>query len=283
MSHAPPLSIARSLADLEPFKGGVVVPTMGALHPGHLMLVEMARKIADERGGIPVVVSVFVNPTQFNEQLDFDTYPKRLDEDAQGCAKAGASCIFAPEVETMYPPDDPVPVPPLPKVADGPMLEDHYRPGHFPGVCQVCKRLFDLCQPRATIFGEKDWQQLACIRAMNEQLNLGIDVIGHPTVREPDGLAMSSRNLNLTPEQRKQAIGISRGFVEAGKHTDPKQAERVGREVAESHGVRIEYMAVRDAQTLFDPEPGKPARVLAAGRLGAVRLIDNAPWPGFSL
>ncbi len=277
------MRIAHTIDELAPHTGGVLIPTMGALHPGHLLLVEAARKYADEHSGIPVVVSVFVNPTQFNEQLDFDTYPKRLDQDARACANAGATCVFAPSVPTMYPTDDPVPVPPLPQVASSPMLEDHHRPGHFPGVCQVCKRLFDLCKPSATIFGEKDWQQLSCIRAMCAQLDLPIDVIGHPTIREPDGVAMSSRNLNLTTAQRKQAVGIVRGLIEAGQHANPADAERAGRDTAESHGVRMEYLAVRDASTLLAPKPDEPARVLAAGRLGDVRLIDNAPWPNFSL
>jgi pantoate--beta-alanine ligase len=277
------MPIAHTIDQLAPFTGGILIPTMGALHPGHLLIVEAARKYADKHSGLPVVVSIFVNPTQFNEQIDFDTYPKRLEQDARGCTDAGATCIFAPAVETMYPEHNPVPIPPLPAVVDGPRLEDLYRPGHFPGVCQVCNRLFELCKPRATIFGEKDWQQLTAIRAMCAQLDLPIDVLGHPTVREADGLAMSSRNLNLTPEQRGQAVGIARGLVEAGKHTDPAVAEQAGLQAAEACGVRMEYLSVRDAETLLAPTPGKPARVLAAGRLGDVRLIDNAPWPAFSL
>jgi len=275
------MQILRDAAALNDFVGGIFVPTMGALHAGHRALIIRAREIA--AGRHPIIVSIFVNPTQFNERSDFDRYPRTLDADAALCAEAGASVIFAPDVEAMYPPEHPPSVPPLPAVATTPGLEDAHRPGHFAGVCQVCARLFALVKPSIAIFGEKDWQQLAVIRALVQQESLGIEILGHPTVREPDGLAMSSRNVRLAPNHRRQALALSRALEEAGRHTNPDAAERAARLVLLANRISPEYMVVRDAATLGPATEGAPARTLVAARVGDVRLIDNAPWPGFRL
>ncbi len=262
----------------------VLVPTMGALHEGHTSLIRAAAELASRRGE-PVVVTVFVNPTQFNEQSDFDRYPRTLDADAAACAEAGADVVLAPPVEEVYPPGREVPVPPLPEVATRPGLEDAARPGHFAGVCQVVSRLFELTRPSAALLGEKDWQQLQVVRAMAEQGGPDVEIVGRPTVREPDGLAMSSRNRFIPAELRGRALAIPRALEAAAgaPEDDPAAAEALMRETLERAGLggAIDYAVVRDARTLLAPRPGQAARALIAARVGPVRLIDNAPWgPG---
>lgn len=263
--------------------GGVLVPTMGALHAGHAALIAAAAQLATSRG-LPTgcVVSIFVNPTQFNEAADFDRYPRTLDADLDVCERAGASIVFAPEPEAMYPPTDPAaaPVPPLPEVATRPGLEDAHRPGHFAGVCQVVLRLFRLLGPDAAIFGEKDWQQLQVVRAMVAQQGLPIEIVGHPTIREADGLALSSRNRFLAQDHRAAALALSRALARAAEQAEPASAERAMRDQLSRSGVldATEYAVVRDAATLQEWRPGRPGRALIAARVGAVRLIDNAPW-----
>jgi pantoate--beta-alanine ligase len=261
--------------------GGVVVPTMGALHEGHASLVRRARQIADERGLPGVVVTVFVNPTQFNEQADFERYPRTLEADAEVCRAAGADLVFAPDVGEVYPPGRDVPVPPLPAVATEPGLEDAHRPGHFAGVCQVVKRLLELTKPSAAVFGEKDWQQLQVVRAMVAQEGMGVEIIGEPTVREADGLAMSSRNRFLRPEERGAARALSRTLHAAGACATVEEAEEAMRRELAAAGVAqgVEYAVVRDAETLLAWRPGRPGRALIAARVGTVRLIDNDAWP----
>lgn len=286
------METVRLVRDLHPFHQGVFVPTMGALHAGHRALIEHARRRADHApiGRRPVVVSVFVNPTQFNDPKDFERYPRTLAADAAICADAGADALFAPSVDEVYPPSarpDPQATP-LPPVATQPGLEDAHRPGHFAGVYRVCKRLFEMVRPVAAVFGEKDWQQLALIRAMADSLAHAwpggpIEIIGHPTIREADGLAMSSRNTLLKPSDRQQAVALSRAMIEAGAHADPAAAEQAGLRVLLAAGITPEYFVVRDGQTLCSPVKGQPCRVLVAARVGDVRLIDNAPWPGFRL
>lgn len=272
------IAIARTLEDVQAQHGCVLVPTMGALHRGHRALIERAASIAD--AGQPVVVSVFVNPTQFNEQSDFDSYPRNPKRDHRFCAEAGATCIFEPALETVYPADGSVRPPPLPEAARLPGLEDAFRPGHFSGVCQVCRRLFELTRPVSAVFGEKDWQQLVVIRALVSMLELNIEIVAHETIREDDGLAMSSRNELLGPNHRRRAIALARAMVEAGRHDDPKEAEHLGRRILLASRIRPDYFCVRDAETLLQPSPDRPARVLVAARVGVPRLIDNAPWPG---
>ncbi|MCH8509560.1 MAG: pantoate--beta-alanine ligase [Phycisphaerales bacterium] len=259
-------------------RGCVLVPTMGALHAGHAELVRLARARADRRAA-RVVVTVFVNPTQFNESADFDRYPRTLDADLRACADAGADAVLAPAPDTVYPPGRPIPVPDLPGVATEPGLEDAFRPGHFAGVCQVVSRLFDLTEPAAGVFGEKDWQQLQVIRAMTLAQGRPIDIVPAPTVREPDGLAMSSRNRLLSPEARAAAPAIPRAIRRAAACDRPEPAERALTDELTAGGIAPEYAVVRDAETLLAP-CGRSCRVLVAARVGGVRLIDNAPWPG---
>jgi len=271
-------------SELRPFHAGVLVPTMGALHDGHAALIRRAASLAEPRS-LPVVVTVFVNPTQFIDPGDLARYPRTLDADIEVCRAAGASCLFAPAVEEVYPGGDRAlaRVPPLPPAAAEPALEDAHRPGHFAGVCQVCLRLFELTRPLQAVFGEKDWQQLAVVRAMAAREIPDLQIVPHPTVREHDGLAMSSRNALLSPQDRRRAPAMARALVEAGRFTDPGEAETAGRRVLLATRLIPEYVAVRDAQSLGPVRPDRPGRVLAAALCGKVRLIDNAPWPGFSL
>lgn len=253
-----------------------LVPTMGALHCGHLAHLWAARETADH-----VVVSVFVNPTQFGPHEDFDRYPRTLDVDAAKCETAGADLVFAPEVDAMYPPGRPGVEMTVPGVADG--LEGAHRPGHFEGVCRVVLKLLNLVQPDAVTFGRKDYQQLAVVRAMIDDAMLPIDVIEVPTVREDDGLAMSSRNRYLDEAGRKQARGLSKALRQAQRmaedgEPDPAAIEAMMREVMTACRVEVDYTAVRHADTLgaIDRVVPEQAVALVAGRLGPVRLIDNA-------
>ena len=254
---------------------GSFVPTMGALHEGHLGLMRRAGELAR-----PVIVSIFVNPTQFGPHEDFTRYPRNLENDVALSASAGAEIIFAPEVETIYPRDGSVKVPDLPAVATQPGLEDALRPGHFAGVCQVVARLFDLVQPSHAVFGEKDYQQLRVISAMVQREGSrwpGLTMVPHPTVREADGLAMSSRNVYLKPHERDRALGLSRALQAASKATSPKDAEAAMVAILKSHNLAIDYAVVRDADSLMPIQSlTRPARALVAARLASVRLIDNA-------
>ncbi len=260
----------------------VFVPTMGALHEGHAALIRAGAALAQARelpGGC--VVSIFVNPTQFNERSDFERYPRDLDEDLKVCDQAGAACVFAPREEDIYPPGEEVAAPPLPAVATQPGLEDAHRPGHFAGVCQVVKRLFELVRPVAAMFGDKDWQQLQVIRAMTKEQRLPVEVLGCPTIREPDGLAMSSRNRFINPEDRPRALAISRALRQALGARTPDAAEELMRLVLSECEVAPEYAVVREATTLLRPAEATEQtqwRALIAARIGSVRLIDNAPW-----
>ena len=259
--------------------GGVLVPTMGALHEGHAALIRHAADAA-RRGGGSCDVSIFVNPTQFNQPSDYTRYPRTLDSDLAVCAAAGATVVFAPTPETVYPPGRPVPVPRLPVVATTPGLEDAFRPGHFAGVCQVVKRLFDLLGPERAVFGEKDWQQLRVIASMVRDLAIPIEIMPHPTLRDPDGLAMSSRNRFLSPEERAAALAIPRALEAAARASTPDAAEAAMRSVLAGSGLRPEYAVVRDADTLTALRAeGATGRALIAAWSGSTRLIDNAPWP----
>lgn len=260
--------------------GGVLVPTMGALHEGHAALIRHAAERARRDGlGAGCVVSIFVNPTQFNDPADYQRYPRTLEADLALCETAGASVVFAPPAEVVYSPGVRVESPPLPGVATAPRLEDAHRPGHFAGVCAVVLRLFRLLHPDAAVFGEKDWQQVRVVSAMTVALGLPIRIEPHATIREADGLALSSRNRFLTPDERARAGALARALCEAGAARDPAGAEDRMRRVLTRAGVEAEYAVVRDARTLMGPEPARgPCRSLIAARLGATRLIDNAPW-----
>lgn len=268
----------------------VLVPTMGSLHAGHESLLTLAREHADRRG-VPAVATVFVNPTQFNESTDFDRYPRDLDRDAEICDRCGIDSVFAPHPDVVYPPGEDHTVPDLPAVATEPGLEDTFRPGHFPGVCQVVSRCFDLCDSSAAVFGEKDWQQLRVVGAMAEaqagERGRLVEIIPGATVREPDGLAMSSRNLLLSPEARIEAGAISLGLFKAAAEPDRDRAESVLRASLAESGIEPEYAVLRDATTLLEPAPmshpdgpNRPCRLLVAARVGGVRLIDNMLWTG---
>ncbi len=241
---------------------------MGALHAGHRSLIEAMRRECDD-----VVVTVFVNPTQFDDPSDLERYPRTLEQDLEACRSAGATAVFAPDQTTIYPPDETVWMPSLPPVATRPGLEDACRPGHFNGVCTVVARLFDLIRPAHAIFGEKDWQQMLVLEAMAKEHTdrwNGLRMLRGPTVREADGLAMSSRNALLPPAKRERALGLARALAVAD------EGERAMRTVLDEHGLEIEYAVIRDARTL-EPVSGTPARALIAARLDEVRLIDNAP------
>ncbi len=278
------MNIVHDQAGLAAYHHGVFVPTMGALHAGHAALIRHARELAAPRRK-PVVVSVFVNPTQFNEKSDFDRYPRTLEADAALCRQEGADCVFAPTAEVMYPKGVDVGVPSLPAVATEPGLEDAHRPGHFAGVCQVCKRLFELVRPALSVFGEKDWQQLQVVSTMVAGLGMPLKIVGMPTVREADGLAMSSRNVRLSLEERSRATALCRAMITAGRETDPEAGERAARSVLADEGITPEYAVIREAASLGALRRLQggypPARILVAARVGSTRLIDNAPWPGF--
>jgi pantoate--beta-alanine ligase len=278
--HADLAAAARSRGRVSGL-GGWFVPTMGALHAGHGALIRRASELAAEAGHPGAgIVSIFVNPTQFNDQADFDRYPKTLDADLAICRDAGAGAVFVPSVATMYPDTSSAPVPPLPRVATDPGLEDRFRPGHFAGVCQVVLRLFRLVEPQAAIFGEKDWQQLQVITAMAREWSPEVRIISHETLRDPDGIAMSSRNRFLLLSERNAALSIPRALARAGDTANSAHAESLMREELHNSAIQVEYAVIRDGATL-GPIEGRAAagRALIAARVGSTRLIDNAPWP----
>jgi pantoate--beta-alanine ligase len=267
---------ARVASELVPYHAGVLVPTMGALHAGHATLVRRARRIADaSMKPMPVVVTVFVNPTQFNDPADLTRYPRTPEADLALCRNAGADVVFMPEIDEVYPPTG-ARVPALPSVATEPGLEDASRPGHFAGVCQVVLRLFELTRPHAACFGEKDWQQLQVVTAMVDDEGLPIHIEPVPTVREADGLAMSSRNRFLGTEDRVRARAVPRALDAARLASTPREAEAAMRRELDAGGLGIEYAVVRDGATLREPAQDRPRRALIAARCGPVRLIDNA-------
>ena len=270
--------------DLTP-GGCALVPTMGGLHEGHLELVKRGVELARERalpGGC--VVSVFVNPTQFDEEYDYERYPRMVEQDAALCAEVGADAVFAPSVETVYPTPESRRDPVMPQVAYEPKLEDTARKGHFAGVCLVCQRLFEMTDARAAVFGEKDWQQLQTVTAMVRMLRSPTEIVASPTVRDPDGLAMSSRNRFLSEQDRSRGLALSRSLLEAGREATPEAGEAAMRRVLREAGVTPDYAAIREASTLMPPPEGSRVedvtwRAVVAGRVGSVRLLDNMPWP----
>lgn len=264
--------------------GPVIVPTMGALHAGHARLVAQGARLACERGiRSGCIAWIFVNPTQFNDRADLERYPRTLDEDVLLCGAHGAAGVFAPEACEVYPPGMNIAVPDLPPVATEPGLEDAFRPGHFAGVCQVVKRFFELMRPSAAVFGEKDWQQLQVIRAMTRRERLDVEIVPAATVREADGLAMSSRNRFLGEAERKAAATLSVALATASSAPTAEAAEARMAATLVGAGVSVEYAVVRHAETLRPLAPGTrvgavPARALVAARVGSVRLIDNCDW-----
>jgi pantoate--beta-alanine ligase len=283
-STTPRPAVVRKLARLRRtiagWRGGgetiALVPTMGALHAGHLALVRLARRRADR-----VVVSIFVNPAQFAPSEDFATYPRTFAADVNALREPRADLVWAPAVADMYPNDFAVQVVPEGPAAVG--LEDAARPHFFAGVATVVTKLFTQCMPDVAVFGEKDFQQLRVVTAMARDLDLPVKVVGAPTVREPDGLAMASRNVYLSPEERAVApvlyrvLKLCAGKIAAGRAIARILAE--GRETLERAGFRLDYLEARDAETLRRPAKGRPLRLLAAATLGRTRLIDNVAVP----
>ncbi|MEN9799146.1 MAG: Pantothenate synthetase [Pseudomonadota bacterium] len=256
------------------------VPTMGYLHEGHVSLMREGKRLA-----ATCVASVFVNPTQFGPNEDLSRYPRDLDRDRTACESAGVDGLFLPEAAELYPEGAQTWVEAT-EVSRG--LCGDRRPGHFRGVATVVAKLFALVRPDVALFGEKDWQQLQVIRALNRDLLFGVDVVGMPTVRELDGLALSSRNAYLSGDERGRALALSRGLFEAqrqlaaGVREAAVLCERV-RAQLRAADIREDYVEVVDAQSLAplrSVAPGTEARMLVAGFLGRTRLIDNVALSG---
>ncbi|PKQ24165.1 MAG: pantoate--beta-alanine ligase [Actinobacteria bacterium HGW-Actinobacteria-5] len=250
-----------------------LVPTMGAFHEGHLSLIRAARQACDL-----VVVWLFVNPTQFNEAADLAGYPRDEERDARLAAECGADILFAPPVEEVYP-DGFATTVTVSGIAD--VLEGAHRPGHFDGVATVVAKMFAMVAPEVAYFGAKDAQQVAVVRRMETDLNLPVRIEVLPIVREPDGLAMSSRNVRLDPDQRRRATVLHRGLaagraaVAAGERDAGAAAAVVARELARA-SITAEYIAVVDPDTFAPLERiERPALIALAARVGPVRLIDN--------
>jgi pantoate--beta-alanine ligase len=262
----------------EPRRSGAVgfVPTMGALHAGHARLMERARRDCDT-----VVVSIFVNPLQFDREDDLRRYPRPMQQDLDVCAEHGVDAVFAPEVSTMYP------VPLSCTVDVGPLAEHlcgRHRPGHFRGVATVVLKLLQIVQPHRAYFGEKDAQQLAIVRRLVRDLNVPVAIVGVPTVREADGLALSSRNQQLTPEQRALAPVLYQALCEAertiasGVRDVAAIASAAAARIPQHPMLRLEYLEIVDADNL-QPVESVTSPVIVAGALwaGSTRLIDNVP------
>jgi len=265
-------AIARRRPDASPIG---LVPTMGALHAGHGRLIELARR---ECG--TVVVSIFVNPIQFNQADDFERYPRTLDADLDYCARLGVDLVFAPGEGEMYPA-------PQRAFVDVERLTDHlcgrFRPGHFRGVATVVMKLLMIVQPDRAYFGQKDAQQLAVIRRMAADLNVPVEIVAVPTVREPDGLALSSRNVRLSAQQRRAAAVLYRGLEAARQAAarglrDAHQLKQIAEEIfATRNEVRIEYLEIVDDQMQPIETVSEGALIAVAAWVGATRLIDNMP------
>jgi pantoate--beta-alanine ligase len=250
----------------------ILVPTMGALHAGHAALIDAARTRAGQHG--TVVVSIFVNPTQFGPNEDLTKYPRTMEADLEMCSTHGADAVFAPTAEEMYPPGDSTFVDET-ELSRG--LCGAQRPGHFRGVCTVVTKLFNIIRPDAAIFGEKDYQQLAIIRRMARDLFFDLEIIGHPTVREADGLAMSSRNRYLDADERKRAAAFPAALSTAAQENAPGQIiAKATVLITEGTGSAPQYVELVDVETLAPLAAlDRPAVLAAAVKIGETRLIDN--------
>jgi pantoate--beta-alanine ligase len=272
------MEIVKTIADARRIRARygrlALVPTMGALHAGHMSLIAHAKNNAPA-----VAVSIFVNPTQFGPKEDYNKYPRPIEDDLDKCEQAGVDFIFNPAAEEIYPPGMPDITVDLPTMSS--VLEGKHRPGHFKGVCQVVAKLFNILQPTVACFGQKDFQQLRIIEAMVEALDMPIDIIACPTLRDPDGLAMSSRNMYLSPEDRQKALSISRALMMGYKEFKDgvRQTNRLittmQKVMLEQH-LSIDYVAAVDPVTLKPVEKIEHPTLLAiAARVGVTRLIDN--------
>ena len=254
------IEVIKSVDDLARQKYDVFVPTMGALHAGHQSLIKLAKEKSDQ-----VLVSIFVNPLQFENKDDLAKYPKTLEADLKLAESAGAAAVFAPSYEDIYPGE----ITKIEAGAIGDLYEGKSRGDHFSGVLTVVKRLFDLTQPAAAIFGEKDFQQLFLIKQMVKQLNLPIEIIAAPIIREVDGLAMSSRNVRLDEGGRKSALIIS----EALNKDSISDMHEV---LATEPGFTLDYLEVIDEETFLPAtSDSKNKRAIIAGWVNGVRLLDN--------
>ncbi|MBT2326540.1 pantoate--beta-alanine ligase [Variovorax paradoxus] len=271
------MHIARTLPELREFLGRfhrpAFVPTMGNLHDGHLALVAQAKPLGDV-----TVASIFVNRLQFLPHEDFDTYPRTWDSDCEKLRSAGCDLLFAPDEKALYPVPQTFKVHPDPALAD--ILEGHFRPGFFVGVCTVVMKLFACVQPGVAVFGKKDYQQLMVIRHMVRQFALPIEIVGSETRRAADGLALSSRNGYLSEAERAEAVQLSKALqamaeaLRAGEQ-DLAAIEARAMHSLQQRGWQPDYLVLRRRADLRSPAPGEPLVALAAARLGATRLIDN--------
>ena len=278
-------ALVHTRAGLQPFLDGFangkrgVVMTMGALHEGHLELLKKARHDCDL-----VVATIFVNPLQFGPNEDFDRYPRTLDDDLKLCAEAGVDVVYAPAVEEVYPGGQPIV-----KVTPGPMgevLEGAFRPGFFTGVLTIVNKLLNLTDPDTAFFGQKDAQQLALVRRMVLDLNMPVEIVGVPTVRDEDGLAKSSRNRYLSPEERTTALTLSRAlFAGQARTADGADAVREAANAVLEPAVAagrldVDYLALVDPRDFSEVSPAfsGEAVLAVAARVGTTRLIDNLPF-----
>lgn len=250
------------------------VPTMGALHEGHISLVKKAKEENDV-----VVISIFVNPTQFNNQSDLEKYPRIPEKDVPMLKAAGGDILFMPEVGEMYPEGSVSSAVQLPLGSLGEVMEARHRPGHFDGVITVVRKLFEIVGECKAYFGQKDFQQLAVVRFLVRHENLPVEIISCPVIRETDGLAMSSRNMRLTPEQRKSALVLSKALfaVERAWNSKsiPELYDLVTAVMKQEPAVKMEYFEIADRDTLLPATEKKNAVACIAAYVGEVRLIDN--------
>ncbi len=260
-------------AALKPFERRAFVPTMGNLHDGHLALVRQAKPLGDV-----TVASIFVNRLQFLPHEDFDTYPRTLEADCTKLAAAGCDVVFAPSEKELYPEPQTFKVQPPTELAD--ILEGHFRPGFFTGVCTVVMKLFQCVQPTSAVFGRKDYQQQMVLRRMVQQFAMPIDIVAGDTQRAADGLALSSRNGYLSDAERAEAVQLSKALKAMaeqlrGGNTDYAAIEAQAMEILKQRGWQPDYMVARRRHDLQAPQAGDALVVLGAARLGKTRLIDN--------
>ncbi|MDB5705218.1 MAG: pantoate--beta-alanine ligase [Sphingomonas bacterium] len=265
--------LRRGIADFRTEGASIaLVPTMGALHAGHMALIEAAK-----RPGTRVIASIFVNPKQFGPNEDLSRYPRKETADTRMLSEAGCDLLWMPPVEVMYPEGFATNIA-VAGVSEG--LDGAARPGHFDGVATVVSKLFNQVRPDIAWFGEKDFQQLAVIRRMVADLDFGIEIMGLPTQREDDGLALSSRNVYLDADERTRAVALPRALGVAarsiGKGMEVEAALATARDSLAAAGFEIDYITLVDAETLAEGgDPARPRRLLAAARMGTTRLIDN--------